>query len=91
MAVEPGKTISFRPSEYDARILDLIQEKNPHIDNVIGLLREAFRRWEIESLDENSKSKRLARMEQRLERVEATLDKVLEALTNDISDYTDHA
>lgn len=91
MVIEPGKTISFRPSEYDARILDLIQEKNPHIDNVVALIREAFRRWEIESLDENSKSKRLARMEERLERVEKMLNDVLEALTNDISDYTDHA
>lgn len=44
-------------------MLNGIQERNPHIPDAAGLLREALHRWHIEATDENSKTRRLERME----------------------------
>lgn len=71
--IEAGKTVSFRPSEYDASVMRKIQERHPHITDAAGLLREGLRQWDIEATDENSKSKRLARMETGIEAMAAEI------------------
>lgn len=67
--IQVGKTVSFRPSEYDAEVMRKIQARHPHITDAGGLLREGLRQWDIESTDENSKSKRLARIEDQIGRM----------------------
>lgn len=71
--IEAGKTVSFRPSEYDASVMRKIQERHPHITDAAGLLREGLRQWDLEATDENSKSKRLAKMEASVESMAAEI------------------
>lgn len=71
------KQITFRPTEYDTRILTQIMEKNPQLSTPSDLLRVALRTYDVEANDENSKSKRLQRIEERLDRLEAKLESLL--------------
>ena len=57
MNTELKKMVSFRPSEYDERVLEQIQKDNPYITNASDLLRLALhlymiRKSEIEELKE---------------------------------------
>lgn len=71
--IETGKVVSFRPSEYDAAVMRKIQERHPHLPDAASILREGLRQWDIEATDENSKSKRLARMEATIETMAAEM------------------
>ena len=68
-----GKTISYRPSEYDTQVLEDIHSKNPHLTNANDLICHALCIYHMEATYANSKSKRL-------ERIEATQMQILERL-----------
>ncbi len=82
-----GKTISYRPSEYDTQVLEDIHSKNPHLTNANDLIRHALRIYHMEATDANSKSKRLERIEatqmQILERLLSLENKVERAITKE--------
>ena len=82
--VEANKLVSFRPSEYDAKVLNEIHEKNPHLTNANDIIRHAIRMFDIEVNGEKSKSKRLERIEaaqiqilERLVKLENKVDRVV--------------
>ncbi len=82
--VEANKLVSFRPSEYDAKVLNEIHEKNPHLTNANDIIRHAIRMFDIEANGEKSKSKRLERIEaaqiqilERLVKLENKVDRVV--------------
>lgn len=58
-------------------ILGQIMERNPHISTPSDLIRVAIRTYDLEANDENSKGKRLQRIEERLDRLEAKLEALL--------------
>ena len=78
--VEENKLISFRPSEYDAKILNQMSEKNPQITSASDLIRLAIRVYDIESSDQNSKSKRLDRLEERLAALESKVELLIKLI-----------
>lgn len=47
MENELKKPVSFRPSDYDAIVLERIQKENPQITNVSDLLRLALRMYVV--------------------------------------------
>lgn len=46
MVIEVGKVLSFRPTDYDARVLSMIAESHPEIPDVGDLIRKALREYE---------------------------------------------
>lgn len=72
-----NKPITFRPTEYDVKILSQIAERNPQLSTPSDLLRVALRTYDVESNDENSKGKRLQRIEERLDRLEVKMELIL--------------
>lgn len=61
--------VSIRLSEYDKQVLTKVAEGNPHLTDIADLARHAWRHWHIDQTDENSKSKRLERVEHRTEEI----------------------
>ena len=61
--VELSDRIAIRLTEYDREVLTRISTTHPHIADLAGLAREALRQWDISHSDENSKGKRLERIE----------------------------
>lgn len=78
--VEENKLISFRPSGYDAKILNQMSENNPQITSASDLIRLAIRVYDIESSDQNSKSKRLDRLEERLAALESKVELLIKLI-----------
>lgn len=67
--VDIPERFAIRLTEYDQQALREIAGKNPHIPDVSGLMREALFQWVINATDENSKGKRLERVEKRTEEI----------------------
>lgn len=73
MENELKKPVSFRPSDYDAIVLERIQKENPQITNVSDLLRLALRMYVVRQEEiESGKS--------RLEAVESEVKELREAV-----------
>ena len=60
---ELSDRVTIRLTEYDRDVFRKIAETHPHIADLAGLAREALRLWDIAHSDENSKGKRLERIE----------------------------
>lgn len=83
--LELSDRIAIRLTEYDREVLTKIAATHPHIADIAGLAREALRQWDITHSDENSKGKRLERIEQTqmqiLERLLSLENKVERVIT----------
>lgn len=83
--LELSDRIAIRLTEYDREVLTKIAATHPHIADIAGLAREAFRLWDITHSDENSKGRRLERIERmQIEMMERllSLENKIEKLSN---------
>lgn len=80
-ALEKESRINLRLSEYDAKVLNQIKGKHPHLTSESDLLRVAIRCWDIEANDTNSKSNRLSRIEDRLSSLEEKVELLIKLMT----------
>lgn len=72
--------ITVRLTDYDKKVLNRISESHPHISDLAGLAREMWHQWYISQTDENSKGKRL----ERIERMQGEMMERLISLENKI-------
>lgn len=73
MQIEPGRTISFRPTQWDAEVLESVSERNPDLTDVSALLRHLLRFWTNEHEKQSEVERLRSEMNARLERIEAIL------------------
>lgn len=85
--MEFSDRVAIRLTDYDKEVLEKISKTHPHIPDLAGLAREALRQWDISHTDENSKGKRLERIErmqtEMMERLLSLENKVERAITKE--------
>lgn len=78
--LELSDRIAIRLTEYDREVLNRIATTHPHIADIAGLAREALRQWDVTHSDENSKGRRL----ERIERMQSEMMERLISLENKV-------